>query len=208
MQMVKGNKKLVEKFIAHVKAECKKYKIKFKMSKYNKVHSGDFIMCGGYFDDENKTLAVATGGRTQEQCLALLVHEYNHLLQWANKSKYWCGDSDGFLLWLEGKNNRWNDKKINHHFLKTVGVEWDCERQSVKMIKKWKLPINLKSYIQQANAYVGSYAVMKKKRKWTNRSAYRVKCVVEQMPGDRILTQKEIVNPPAKFTELALRYCF
>ena len=206
--MVQTKNKTVAKFISHVKAECKRLGIRFRFSKYKKVHCGDHILCGGFFDDITKTLAVATGGRTQDQWLALLVHEYNHLLQWSEKSPFWCSDADGFLQWLEGKHDKWNAKQLLKFYRRTRDVEWDCERRSIKMIQDWKLPLDLAEYTRQANTYVGSYAVMMKKRKWMVKSSYSNPHIVKLMPGNRLLTRNELTNPPTEFMEQCLKRCY
>jgi hypothetical protein len=198
----------VAKFLAHVKAECKRLKVKFRFSKHKTVHSGDHIMCGGFFDSNKKMLAVARGGRTQAQWLALLVHEFNHLKQWTEKSRFWNSKSDLFLEWLEGKHSKWNAKQISKFYAAARDVEWDCERRSIKMIKELGLPLNLNDYISQANTYVGSYAVMLKKRKWMIKSSYRNPNIVKLMPKNRLLTRKELANPTKQFMEQCLKRCY
>jgi hypothetical protein len=199
---------IVAKFLAHVKAECKRLKIKFRFSKYEKVDAGDRMMCGGFFDSSIKTLAVATGKRTQAQWLALLIHEYNHMMQWQEKSPFWHPDSDPFHDWLSGKHNKWTKKQLDYYHGKVRDVEWDCERRSIKMIQEWGLPLDVAKYMQEANTYIGSYAVMRVKRKWMVKSSYRNPNIVKLMPKNRLLTRKELSHPSKQFMEQCLKRCY
>jgi hypothetical protein len=206
--MVKTRSKVVAKFIAHVRAECKRLKVKFRFSKYRKVNCGDGALCGGFFVTSPRTLAVATGKRTQSQWLALLVHEFNHMLQWHENSRFWNSESDKFLDWLSGKYNNWDKKQLAYHYRKARDVEWDCERRSLKMVKEWGLPLDTKTYARQANTYVGSYAVMMKKRKWITKPLYTNPRVANHMPANRILSRKELAHPPKKFVAACLKLCY
>ena len=47
-------------------------------------------------------------------------------------------------------------------------MELDNERRTAKLIKKWKLSIDLKDYIKKANAYIHFYNWMFHTRKWSS----------------------------------------
>jgi hypothetical protein len=45
-------------------------------------------------------------------------------------------------------------------------MELDNEKRSVKLIKKWNLPIDTKIYTRKANAYVQYYNYLHHTRRW------------------------------------------
>ena len=64
--------------------------------------------------------------------------------------------------WLDGENHR----NITKHISVARDLELDNEKRSVKLIKKFKLPIDVKLYIKKANAYVLFYNYMLITRRW------------------------------------------
>jgi hypothetical protein len=125
----------------------------------------------GYFDTPKGKGKLGLGTkRPINEWLPVLVHESCHMDQW----------SEGLPIWKETENMRYN---IFGDFLKgkrcilkeahkcmdiLKKVEIDCEIRSIEKIKKYKLPINIKEYIQKANAYIFSYNWMKKTRRWVD----------------------------------------
>jgi hypothetical protein len=59
---------------------------------------------------------------------------------------------------------------IEKALAKTRDMELDNEKRSVKLIKKWDLPIDVKVYTKKANAYVQFYNYMYLTRRWCNPS--------------------------------------
>lgn len=170
-----------KEFIEFVRSECKKYGIKFELrpTKYL-VLSGN-IRCGGYFDDENKKLVVS--GNHQDW-LGILVHEYAHLTQYVDNCEAWRKGGSGLNNlehWLSGNKIRSVKDAIN----RARNLEHDNEIRSVKIIKKWKLPVNLKEYIQKANSYLQFYNYMRFTRRWSkpNNSPYSNPNVWTKMPS-------------------------
>ena len=150
-------------FIEHVKAECKRTGIKcdLRPTKYVKISN---IVCSGYFDSEGKALVCSMN---RPDSLGILAHEYAHLTQW----------DEGIDLWDKAGNSMekidgWLGGKRVHHIKRHLGVsrdlELDNERRTVKLIKKWKLSIDVKDYIKKANAYIHFYNWMYHTRKWSS----------------------------------------
>ena len=134
----------------------------------------------GYFDEIEKKLVVA--GK-KNIWLGVLVHEYAHLTQWVDGCKEWIEGCEGLPKvdeWLAGKRVH----NIQKHLARSRDLELDNEKRSVKLIKKYKLPIDIKSYVQRANAYVQFYNWMFYTRKWSSEknSPYCNPNVYEQMP--------------------------
>lgn len=168
-------------FIEFVKAECKKHKIKFSNRKVKYLRIGKGIRCGGYFDSEERILAVAG---LNKNSLGILVHEYAHMTQWLDKIDLW--DKSGLSLfyvdeWLNGKEIA----DIEKHMKRCRDLELDNEKRSVKLIKKYNIGLDIERYIKCANSYVYFYTYMLQSRKWckpTN-SPYNNEKLIEIMPS-------------------------
>ena len=172
--------KNVKKFIEKVQADCKKHGIKLDIRPVNYLVLSGNIRCSGYFDEVDKVLVVA--GK-KDIWLGVLVHEYAHLTQWVDGCKEWIEGCEGLPKvdeWLAGKRVH----NIQKHLARSRDLELDNEKRSVKLIKKYKLPIDVKSYVQRANAYVQFYNWMFYTRRWSSEknSPYGNPNVYEQMP--------------------------
>lgn len=172
--------KNVKSFIEHVKSECKKYGIKVKLKNVKYLKLDDNIRCSGYFDEEEKVLAVAINS---DIWLGVLVHEYCHLTQWVDNCKEWKAGCRGLPKvdeWLGGKKV----SGIKKALAQSRDLELDNEKRSVKMIKKWKLPIDIKNYTQRANAYVQFYNWLWYSKRWCkpNNTPYGNETIINSMP--------------------------
>ncbi len=185
-------------FIEFVKSECAKHGVKFKPYKRKYIKLTDSIKCGGYFsdgaDDSIKvpTLAFAQGS---PDYLELLVHEYCHMTQWLDKIPLWDESEDSMNKidqWLSGKRVH----NIQKHLASSRDLELDNEIRSVKMIKKWKLPIDIATYTKKANAYVIFYNYMKYSRKWSSpgNSPYKNQIIIGAM-SKKFDMEYETISP-------------
>ncbi len=149
-------------FIEHVKAECKRTGIKcdLRSTRYVKINN---IGCSGYFDSDGKVLVCSMN---RPDALGILAHEYAHLTQWEEGIQLWhdSGNSmEKIDQWLGGKRIH----NIKRHLAVSRDLELDNERRTAKLIKKWKLSLDLNDYIKRANAYVHFYNWMYFSRKWS-----------------------------------------
>ena len=173
--------KNVRAFINHVKGHCKEVGIKCDIRPVKYLVLSGNIRCSGYFCEETMRLVVA--GKSKDW-LGVLAHEYAHLTQWQDKStNIWNTGSTGVTHlddWLGGKKIRSIKKAIEQ----SRDLELDNEKRTVKLIKKWKLPIDLNDYIKKANAYLQFYNYMRISRRWSkpNNSPYSNKAIYEVMP--------------------------
>ena len=173
--------KNVRTFINHVKGHCKEVGIKCDIRPVKYLVLSGNIRCSGYFCEETMRLVVA--GKSKDW-LGVLAHEYAHLTQWQDKStNIWNTGSTGVTHlddWLGGKKIRSIKKAIEW----SRDLELDNEKRTVKLIKKWKLPIDLNDYIKKANAYLQFYNYMRISRRWSkpNNSPYSNKAIYEVMP--------------------------
>jgi hypothetical protein len=136
--------------------------------------------CGGWFDSQKKQFVCCMDNYLG---LEILVHEYSHFLQWKNNKKYFNRlnkSTTMFFDWIDGEE--YSQKEINSACEKSIELEYDCELQAIKLIKEYKLDIDLEVYIKAANSYLLFYNIVKEKRKWsTDKSAYN-KLIMKLMP--------------------------
>jgi hypothetical protein len=70
----------------------------------------------------------------------------------------------------------------------------DNEKRTVKLIKKWKLPIDLNDYIKKANAYIQFYNWMRYSKRWSSpgNAPYSNKAIYEAMPPNFRMNYKKM----------------
>lgn len=167
-------------FVKHVREQCKLHGVKLTLKKSQYLILSDNARCSGYFDDEAKELVVAGN---HPEYLSILVHEFAHLTQWVDNCEPWRKLGDSLVKihdWLGGKEV----KGIKRALAKARNLELDNEKRSVKIIKEWNLPIDIKLYTQKANAYVSFYNWMYYTRRWctVKNSPYRNPEIYKHMP--------------------------
>lgn len=172
--------KNVKAFIEHVREECKKHKIKLVLRDVSYFRLTDGIRCSGYFDEEERVLAVAM---KKDIWLGVLAHEYAHLTQWVDDCEPWKNGCEGLPKvdeWLQGKSVRGIKKALAN----SRDLELDNEKRTVRLIKKWKLPIDIDDYVRRANAYVVGYNWLYHSKKWfkPGNSPYDNPTIIKAMP--------------------------
>jgi hypothetical protein len=178
-----------KEFIKHVKSECKKYNVKCVLKNTKTVKLTDNNdRCSGYFDEESLVVAM-----NRPDALQILVHEYGHLTQWIEQCEPWVrsvknNSHDKLYRWLAGENIRDIKKAISI----CRDLELDNEKRSVKIIKKFNLPININMYIKTANAYVQFYNYILISRKWC--TPYKNECLLEAMPSKFNMNYNKLTN--------------
>ena len=190
----------IQKFVKHVRSECKKHGIKFLLKRSKYVIVSKSIRCSGWFDSEAKELVVAGQKRNW---LATLVHEYGHLTQWLEQCKEWVAAEgiDNIDDWLNGKEIK-NPRKA---LARTRDLELENEKRSVRIIKEWNLPIDIKDYTRRANAYVQFYNYIFYTRRWCTpkNSPYRNPKVYKFMPSVFKMNYKKMSDKYKKIFEEA-----
>lgn len=155
---------MVLDFIKHIDNDCKKNGFKLELINLRYLDTGDGAPCSGYFSEEDKKICVAV--KTND-FVGTLAHEYSHLRQYIEDEQlynfYGISYSKVFE-WLEGKRI----KSLDFHLNNCLNLELDCEMRTVELIKKFDLEIDIKDYIQRANAYMYYWKYLKYSRKWCN----------------------------------------
>ena len=190
-------------FIKFVRHECRRYGVKFMLRRVDGLKGEEEEhSCGGYFNDDPPELAVATR-ILYTDFLSSLVHEYCHMIQWAEKSPYFIHGYRGLDSW--DIMERWID---GEDFKKTTvkkcidnvrDCELVCERRAVKILKEFKIPINTETYCQRAGAYIYFHNFIKLSRRWEYKSVpTHVDGIVNAMPpnldGDYSSTPRKIMK--------------
>jgi hypothetical protein len=184
----------ISKLIADISTKCIKNKINFRLEYAEQVDTNN-IPCSGYFDE--KSLVVATKKKTIQDWLDILIHESCHLDQFIEKSSVWVPDDLGLYVvedWISEKRKKFNLSKVTEAFQNTILLELDCEKRTVKKIKKYKLNFNIDLYTQKANAYLYGYGVSFKKKVWPNRP-YEKNFIINKMPK-KFFKKEEYFNIP------------
>lgn len=175
-------------FLDYVKTNIEPYGFKLYLG------SGSNLNCDeervqGYFDDESRILAVATGPNcSSSSVLEVLVHEYCHFEQWRKKVKVWKNSQlisvEKFKYFFD-KNVKWS-RSIQKYLDITIDLELDCEKRSIKLIKKLNLPIDVEVYAKKANSYLYFYSFLKERRNWypLGKAPYKVKKIYDILPSD------------------------
>jgi hypothetical protein len=195
-----------KKVLANIIIDCIDNGITLLLSNTKKVKlPEETIGTGGYFDESDRILAVATKNPTKIW-FALLLHEYNHLRQWAegmfNNPKYFSID---LWNWIEG-NIELTKKDIDKAIECARLIETDCEKRTAKMIKdNPDLKIDLVNYIKGANSYLYFYEIVRKHRLWCKKAPYRIKEIIDLMPDYFVNNYKKL---PKGYEKLVLEKCF
>lgn len=193
--------KNLNKLIADVATKCVAHGITLSLIHVKNVDQEN-LPCSGYFDE--KSLVVATKKKKIRDWVDVLVHESCHLDQFVEKSEVWVSDGDSLSVvesWIKGK--KMNLAKRDQGFKNTLLIELDCEKRSLKKIKKYNLNIDIEEYTQKANSYLFSYMVALYERRWHS-SPYENPKIWKKMPK-KLLTLKQYINDYWKYKHLFIK---
>lgn len=158
----------------------------------NKQVRMDGVMVSGFFCSHTDRLFVAG---LSPDWVPIMVHETCHRDQYTEQIKIWNDtislngeEHDPLTLmheWLERKREL-GERKLREVLRGAMILELDCERRAAKKIDQFYLPINLKEYIQKANAYVYFYLAMQHVRRWypKGKAPFTLPAVWTKMPTD------------------------
>lgn len=150
-----------------INKELKEYNGKIVL--YKGEYCGGSDKCHGMFEFNSKdqpVIKVAIGNKTNDQWFGVLIHEYCHFVQWRDDSPIWIA--------FEESNFNIDDiikspKKYRKQILQLIRLEVDCERKTLKLIKKHKL-FCPKQYAKEANAVLYKYGFLYTHGFWPSRS--------------------------------------
>lgn len=173
----------------------------------------DKIRVSGYFCSETDKLVVSG---LAPDWVQIMVHESCHRDQYTEKIPMWNSqvEIDGekhdplnlFWDWLNHQIEL-KPRTLRQVMLHCMNLELDCEIRAAKKIDDFYLPINVKEYIQKANAYVYLYHVIMHTRQWYPKgmAPFNLPSVWTKMPSD---FQRDYSKIPPKLKSLILDQCF
>lgn len=124
------------------------------------------LECSGFFDHQQKVLSWAVGDKPIDQWVTTLIHEYCHFKQWKEQAKCWidtnddCNSDNTLDQFLSG-----NDV-VEAEIRKIAFLEYDCEKRTAKILKRFPEIFNIDEYIQKSNAYIAFYKLCFERGKW------------------------------------------
>lgn len=166
----------VRLFLDDTKVLAKKYDINILLGKGSYLRLGSKNQVGGYFDEYDKTLAVASK-HPLKKWLEVFVHESCHMDQWIEGSRYWKPELDDAIHMFDRYISGEKIQDIEAATDLIVMLEADCERRAVKKITQYELPINIENYAKKANAYLLSHKSMVYYQSWYKIPPYRHNCI-------------------------------
>jgi len=173
------------------------------------LHPGKKITVGGMTYTGEATaekLEIAVGGDWQDW-FGIFVHETCHLDQHIEEPSTFAradGAMNRIADWLDKKT----DTVAREDFHEILHLESDCENRVLRKAVESELPIDLGDYTRRANAYLQSYAVALRHRRWIPQP-YSDFSICAQMPQCHILTVDEVLServpvvPDSEFLRLA-----
>ncbi len=195
----------IRRFIEHVRKECEKHGVTFRLVDAEAVDQGDGCGCQGFFDGINKVLSVAKRNRGWHTVLA---HEFCHLRQWTEDAPVWmeCKRYENwFFDWVAGRIEK--PKRLTDAAADAFReLELDCERRTTVLIRRWKLPCDLKLYVRAANAYVLYYTFIRYNRVWYSRGPYRIHHIMAPLPT-RFMPKAWYTKLPPAYAHGVFRRC-
>ncbi|MEE8577731.1 MAG: hypothetical protein V3T31_10790 [candidate division Zixibacteria bacterium] len=221
LQLTKQPKRIRD-FIAYVREVCKMHDVELYLGQGSRIVYPDpdcssrtsnnamGLGCFVEYDEDSERagkLMVATK-RARWQWLGTLAHELSHTMQWLEcEPTYTAGAMpDGNEAsavvddWIAFKED-FDKRTVRKALQITVDCELDNEKRTVRMLRKFKLPVVEKRYIQSANSYLFFHQVVFENRTWYNTKMFSPE-VIKHMP-DHFLPEEsyKIGKMPREFVE-------
>jgi hypothetical protein len=150
----------VQPFIKMIEEHLKEHngKIIFKIPKISRLD------IDGEFSEFNMTIKCYLD-LSSNYWIGVLAHEYAHFLQCTKESQFWtnfqneAASIDNLNDIFKNKKHKFKINKPKRHRLinHIVKMELDCDKMAIKLINKWKLPVDKKEYITKANIVLYKY---------------------------------------------------
>jgi hypothetical protein len=192
--------------IGFIITECVKHGVTVRMLP-TEYHDDGGEDVSGTWDDEEKTLTIATKNKSWVEVLA---HEFGHFQQWKARlfddgiyeDVYGTSEFDDWLL----GNKKLSPERVDEMTRAMQACELDAEKRAYKLLKKFKVKTDLERYVQKSNAYVLFYNVMAGHRQWCDKETpTRIDEIVDLMPTKFITDLEEM---PDGFEQLVIDRCF
>jgi hypothetical protein len=197
-------------FVVEAIGDLARSGVSIKLSNTSNIDFGEGNYCSGYFsggeDLEDREFCVAMDSKFSNE---VFIHEFSHFKQWKNKKSAWYKvkekDEIDFWDWISG-TKRMSKKRIKIASKGIRNLEEDCERRSVKLIKKWDMDIDIEDYKRKANSYIYFYTVIPEIKSWYKKGTppHEVEEIMDIMPKTFL---KNYDTPPKDYLNLIKKYC-
>lgn len=169
---------------------------------------------GGWFDENGPEFVVASG-RPTNVWLSVFVHEFSHFRQSQEKTAAWnaklageCCPQEAFDAWLAGVVEM-TPQQLRAAVGLVLAMERECETMALELIERTpEIPIDRVRYLRAANVYLGWYGVVMRARRWYDRAPYTSPELLDLVPGDRLLTVDEAMDPSPEFEAAIRQTCY
>lgn len=169
---------------------------------------------GGYFDEDSCEFVVATGGDTALS-LSVFLHEYCHFRQSQSETEAWtaklpggCCPQQAFDAWLAGVVEM-TPEQLRAAVGLVLAMERECETMARVLLSQIEeIGLDRWWYTKAANVYLGWYGVVMQTRRWYDRSPYSSAEPMRLVPGDRLLSVEEAMDPSAEFAAALRQTCY
>jgi hypothetical protein len=175
-------KKQTKKVVNYIREKCREDGVKVFIYKNKENLKDKTGTCySGEFDCEKRFIKLAIKGDEEEDWIPVLIHEFCHFIQWKRGTKAWKkvenyknyninGDLSGLIFnWVMGKIEI-PKKDLRKIISRLKDMELECERMTIKFIKKFNLKIDTKEYCKSAALYIYFYDIVRKYRMWNELS--------------------------------------
>jgi len=204
------NKNPYIQLITNCVTELSKCNIKILFTNKQYVLCDDGTSSLGYWDDQSSSgpvLACSTS-RGPDIWVPIFAHEFCHFCQWRERSDIW---HNAQRVKNEDLELILHNKPITKHKLEFClntlrDLEADCEKRTVKLLCKYKIPISISDYIKQANSYIYFYNQIKVHRAWykKNEMPYVDTKIVKLCPDK--FKRSYNITPPVIAAQLEKQY--
>jgi hypothetical protein len=146
----------IEKIKTHLSEYNGKLILKTSASKYRKS-DGEFL--------ETDMLIKCYVDYSSTYWIGVLAHEYAHFLQCIKGNGFWVKFQNAMFENIDDlediftkKPNKIINKTLRKKISRSIiNMELDCDKQAIKLINKYKLPVDKKEYIAKANVILYKY---------------------------------------------------
>lgn len=194
------NHPAVEAFTAHVKKICQENHVRLHMPQTKEVictYGDTQTRFAGFFDDKHPDgpiLSVGIG-RPFDKWFPIFIHEFNHLMQWLEKSPLYTAldQHPNIYKWFNNEV-RLSPRRSEQGTKAVRACELDCEIRTIQMIQERQLPFDTKQYARKSCCYLYLYQFVEKYQFWPECPSQKTSRIVGQMPDTLSPNEADYVN--------------
>jgi hypothetical protein len=196
----------VRALMADITATAQQHGVTIRYGQGKRIRLSARQYVGGYFDDANRQLVVATN-LPLLRWVEVLVHESCHMDQWIQGCRYWNADLDQSYNVFDRFISGAVEPDIEWALDNIVMLEADCERRSYKKLLRYQIPVSITDYAKKANAYLLSHKAMWHYQSWYKVGPYKHRRTWCQMPDQLLAPHQYRIRNNRTDPEI-FKHCF